>query len=95
MASIIGPLEVPYTDEARQNGVEGKIVLQVVLCGNGRVSDITVEEGMAFGMTARAIEALRKVRFQPAVKDSQPVTVIAKQVFTCAQNTCTAAASLN
>jgi TonB family protein len=89
-ASIVGPVEVAYTEEALQNKVEGKIVLQVVLCGNGRVSDITVEEGLPFGLTERAIEAMKKIQFQPAVRDSHPVTVMVKQTFTCAQRVCTA-----
>ncbi|HKR21363.1 MAG TPA: tetratricopeptide repeat protein, partial [Pyrinomonadaceae bacterium] len=93
MASIVGPIEVPYTEEAIHNNAEGKIILSVVLCGNGRVSDITVKQGLAFGLTERAIEAMRKIQFQPAVKDSQPVTVIVEQAFTCTQRVCTAVAS--
>jgi TonB family protein len=93
MAAIVGSVEFAYTDEARQNKVEGKIILQVVFCANGRVSDITVEDGLPFGLTERAIETVRKLRFAPALKDSQPVTVITKQVFTCAQNICSAVAS--
>ena len=93
MASIIGPIEVAYTEEAVQNKVEGRIVLQVVLCGNGRISDITVEERLPFGLTERTIEAMRKIQFQPAIKDSTPVTVIVKQAFTCAQSKCTAVTS--
>ncbi len=88
MASIIGLLEFPYTDEAIQNNVEGKIVLKAVLCGNGRVSDISVEERLPFGLTERAIEALKKMQFQPAVRDSQPVSVIVSQTFYCAQRVC-------
>lgn len=90
MASITSALEVAYTEEAVQNKVEGRIVLQAVLCGNGRVSDITVEEQLPFGLTERAIEAMRKMQFQPAVKNSQPVSVIVKQVFKCAQPVCAA-----
>ena len=93
MAAIVGSLEFAYTDEARQNKVEGRIILQVVLCANGRVSDITREEVLPFGLTERAIETVRKIRFAPALKDSQPVTVITKQVFTCTQDRCTAATS--
>jgi TonB family protein len=93
MASIAGPLEVAYTEDAVLNRVEGRIVLQVVLCGNGRVSDITVEERLPFGLTERAIEAMRKIQFQPATKNSVPVTVIVKQAFNCAQRVCTAVGS--
>ena len=90
MASITGPLEVAYTEDALLNRVEGRIVLQVVLCGNGRVSDITVDERLPFGLTERAIEAMRKIQFQPALKNSVPVTVIVKQAFNCTQRVCTA-----
>ena len=90
MPAIVGSLEFAYTDEARQNNVEGKIILQVIFCANGRISDITVEGGLPFGLTERAKETMRKIRFAPALKDSQPVTVITKQVFTCKENMCTA-----
>lgn len=82
--------QVPYTAEAVQNKVEGKIVLQLVVCSNGRVSDITIIEPLAFGLTDRAIEAIRKVRFQPALLGTQPVSVMTKQTFACTQQVCTA-----
>ncbi|HEU4833104.1 MAG TPA: TonB family protein [Pyrinomonadaceae bacterium] len=89
MALLNDPLEVAYTADAVQNKVEGKIVLQFVVCSNGRVSDITIEEPLPYGLTERAIEAIRKVRFQPALLGTQPVSVITKQTFACAQQACT------
>ena len=83
-------LQVPYTDEAAQNKVEGKIVLRFVVCSDGRVSDISIDEQLSFGLTERTIEAIRKVRFQPALLGTQPVSVKTKQTFTCAQQVCTA-----
>ena len=90
MAFLKEQLLVPYTDEAVQNKVEGKIVLQFVVCSNGRVSDITIDEQLSFGLTERAIVAIRKVRFQPALLGTQPVSVMTKQTFACAQQVCTA-----
>ncbi len=90
MAFIREQLQVPYTPEAVQNKVEGKIVLQLVVCSNGRVSDITIDELLPFGLTERAIEAIRKVRFQPALLGTQPVSVMTKQTFSCARQLCTA-----
>jgi protein TonB len=81
---------VSYTADAVQNKVEGKIILQLVVCSDGRVSDISVDEPLPFGLTERAIEAIRKVRFQPALLGTQPVSVITKQTFACAQQVCTA-----
>jgi TonB family protein len=83
-------LQVPYTPEATQNNVEGKIILQLVVCSNGRVSDISIEESLPFGLTTRAIDAIKKVQFQPAVLGTVPVSVLTKQTFTCAQQVCTA-----
>jgi len=90
MAFLKEQLLVPYTDEAVQNKVEGKIVLQFVVCSNGRVSDITIDEQLSFGLTERAIVAIRKVRFQPALLGTQPVSVMTKQTFACAPQVCTA-----
>jgi tetratricopeptide (TPR) repeat protein len=90
MASFTSELQTSYSEEAVQNNVKGRIVLQVVLCGNGRVSDITVEERLPFGLTERTIEVMRKAQFQPAELDSKPVTVIIKQEFVCDAGTCKA-----
>jgi tetratricopeptide (TPR) repeat protein len=90
MASYVGELQASYGEEALQNNVQGKIVLQVVLCGNGRVSDITVEERLPFGLTERTIEVMKKAQFQPAELNSKPVTVMIKQEFVCAGGVCKA-----
>ncbi len=89
MALLKDQLQVPYTTDAVQNKVEGKIVLQFVVCSNGSVSDIRIDESLPFGMTERAIEAIRKVHFQPALLGTQPVSVITKQTFACAEQACT------
>ncbi len=90
MASMKEQVQVPYTAEAVQNKVEGKIVLQFVICSNGRVSDIRTDEVLPFGLTERAIEAIKNVRFEPALLGTQPVSVKTKQTFTCTQQVCTA-----
>ena len=89
MPVILGNPQISYTDEASQNKVEGKIVLQVVLCGDGRVSEITVLEQLPFGLTDRVVEAMRKVQFQPAMLESKPVSMMIKQTVVCAQAVCT------
>jgi TonB family protein len=88
MASLNEQLEVAYTADAVQNKVEGKIVLEFVVCSNGRVSEIRVDESLPFGLTERAIEAIKKVHFQPALLGTQPVSVITKQTFACAGQVC-------
>jgi TonB family protein len=89
MAVLKEQLQVSYPTDAVQNKVEGKIVLQLVVCSNGGVSDIRIDESLPFGLTERAVEAIRKVHYQPALLGTQPVSVITKQTFACAQQICT------
>jgi TonB family protein len=69
------------TDEAIANGVRGQVVLSAVLCRTGRVTDIQVIEGLPFGVTERAVEAVRRATFSPAEKDGRPVSVATRFVF--------------
>jgi TonB family protein len=64
-----------YTREAKDNKVEGTVVLNVVFGANGQIGDIKVIRGLPDGLTQKAVEAASKIRFEPAVKDGQPVSV--------------------
>ncbi len=45
-----------------------------VLNRAGEVTDIKVEAGLPHGLTTKAAEAAKKIRFQPAQKDGRPVS---------------------
>ncbi len=64
-----------YTQEARDNNVEGIVTLSVVFGADGQISGVRVVRGLPHGLTEKAIEAARKIRFKPAMKDGQPVSV--------------------
>jgi TonB family protein len=64
-----------YTKDARDNGIEGTVVLNVVFRAEGRITNIRVVRGLPDGLTEKAIEAAQKTRFNPAVKDGVPVSV--------------------
>jgi TonB family protein len=64
-----------YTEEARQNKIQGSVLLQVVFNINGLVTDIKVIRGLPDGLTEKAIEVAKKIRFNPAVKNGAPVSV--------------------
>src|SRR5262245_35829084 len=70
-----------YTQEAKDNKVEGMVVLSVVFGAHGQIGDIRVIEGLPHGLTQKAIEAASKIRFEPAMKDGQPVSVRGKLEF--------------
>ncbi|MGH9840336.1 MAG: TonB family protein [Blastocatellia bacterium] len=64
-----------YTEEARQNKVQGVVMLSVIFTADGQIANIRTVRGLPDGLTEKAIEAARKIRFQPAVKNGQPVSV--------------------
>ncbi len=63
MALLKDQLQVAYTTDAVQNKVEGKIVLQLVVCSNGRVSDIRIDESLPFGLTELSHRGDQKSEF--------------------------------
>jgi TonB family protein len=65
--------EPGYTEEAKQNNVEGVVRLKAVLCPAGKVLDISVVEGLPDGLTEEAIKAARGIRFRPAERKGKPV----------------------
>ncbi len=64
-----------YTDEARQAKKQGTCVLSMIVDAQGHPRDIRVVRGLGFGLDAKAIDAVREWRFQPAAKDGNPVNV--------------------
>jgi periplasmic protein TonB len=64
-----------YTQEARNAKTEGTCVLWMIVDQQGHPRDIRVVRGLGYGLDARAIEAVKQWRFQPALKDGQPVNV--------------------
>lgn len=64
-----------YTEEARTAKTQGTCVLWLIVDQQGHPRDIKVVRGLGNGLDAKAIEAVKQWRFQPAVKDGQPVNV--------------------
>jgi TonB family protein len=71
-----------YTEEAKNQGVQGTVVLQVVFQANGAIGGVKVIRGLPYGLTESAIGAARKIKFEPAVKDGKPVSVRGSLEFT-------------
>jgi periplasmic protein TonB len=64
-----------YTEEARNAKTQGTCVLWLIVDQQGNPRDIRVVRGLGFGLDARAIDAVKQWRFQPALKDGRPVNV--------------------
>jgi len=74
-AQLLARPKAQYTDAARQNNVQGTVVLRVILSADGSVGSISAIRGLPNGLTEQAIAAARGIRFVPAKKDGRPVSV--------------------
>jgi TonB family protein len=64
-----------YTEEARVSKTQGKCILWLIVDETGHPRNIRVVHGLGYGLDAKAVEAVQRWRFQPAMKDGRPVNV--------------------
>ena len=74
-ARIVKMSEPGYTKAAGKNRTTGTVVLKTVFAKNGEVQNIRVISGLPDGLTEEAIEAAKKIKFKPAMKDGKPVSM--------------------
>lgn len=55
-----------WTEEARRNRIQGRVVLSATFGADGIVRDIRVVRGLGYGLDEKAIEAAKKIQFIPA-----------------------------
>jgi TonB family protein len=56
------------TQESRDRGISGTVRLRAIFAADGSVKDILVIEGLEAGLSWKAVEAARAIRFKPATK---------------------------
>jgi protein TonB len=67
--------EPEYSDEARKMKHEGTVILSIIVDAEGRARNIHVARSLGMGLDEKAIEAVKKWKFEPGKKDGQPVAV--------------------
>lgn len=63
-----------YTNEAKSGGIQGVVVLRVEFKADGTIGDIQPIRGLPRGLTEKAIEAARLIKFEPEMVDGQPTS---------------------
>ena len=80
---IISKAKADYTDLARTNQIQGKVILRVAFLADGTIGNIAVIESLTDGLTEQAIEAAKKIEFKPAIaQDGRPVSVTRQVQYT-------------
>lgn len=65
----------PDFSSADSDRPTGTVILKAVFAKTGRVENITVVKGLPNGMTEKCIEAAKKIKFIPAMKDGHKVSM--------------------
>ncbi|MGP0072079.1 MAG: TonB family protein [Bryobacteraceae bacterium] len=71
-----------YDEASRRAGIEGTVMLYVVIDSSGTASDIEVFRPLGPGLDAAAIQSVRQWRFAPAMKENQPTAIATVMALT-------------
>ncbi len=64
-----------YSDKARRSRIQGTVQLKVIVAPDGKAHDITVTQGLGYGLDEQAVKSVKKWRFDPALRNGEPVPV--------------------
>ena len=71
---VLNWTDPPYPEQARQQGVEGTVVLRLTVGADGTPSDVRVSRSSGHAaLDEAAIAHVRRARFSPALKDGKAV----------------------
>lgn len=56
-----------FSDEARRAKYEGTVVVTLIVDANGNPQDVHVSRSLGMGLDEKAIEAVQKWKFKPAI----------------------------
>jgi TonB family protein len=65
-----------YTKSAFDRGVEGRVVLKVIIRKDGSIGPVRVDQSLDDELDAAAAEAIRKWQFDPAKVKGEPINVL-------------------
>lgn len=73
-ARVLSKPAPSYSARARKYSVQGTVLLQAVFAKSGEVTNIRILKGLPQGLSQKAIEAARQIKFIPATKDGHQVS---------------------
>jgi protein TonB len=75
MPSVQVKAKINYPPSAKKIGLEGVVVLSVLIDEKGAVRDASVLEGLTDDMDAEALRAIKEYKFSPARIEQDAVAV--------------------
>ena len=75
MPRVVEAVEARYPEEARERGLSGPVLVGLELDADGNVLSAEIEQGLGPLLDDAALEAARRLRFSPAIRNGEPVAV--------------------
>jgi TonB family protein len=69
-------VEALFTDEARRKKIQGICVVSMIVDAQGKPQNPRVVRSLGYGLEEKAIQAVKKYKFKPAMKNGVPVPVM-------------------
>ena len=79
---VLSKPPVQYTPEARQQKIQGDVVLRVTFTANGQVVVQNVVHGLGYGLDEEARRVAQLIRFRPATRNGLPVDLTTNIIIT-------------
>jgi TonB family protein len=73
---LLSETEPEYTPEPRDARISGVVEMLIAVKTDGTVEFRDFKKTLGFGLDQKAVDAVRKWKFQPAMKDGQPVSTL-------------------
>lgn len=67
--------KIKYPEEAKRNGIEGRVFIQAFIDETGNVADAKVIKVVGHGLDEAALEAVKQTKFTPGKQKGEPVKV--------------------
>ncbi len=68
--------EAEFSDEARRAKYQGAVMVTIIVDSRGMPQNPRIVRALGMGLDEKALEAVRRYRFKPAMKDGKPVPVV-------------------
>jgi protein TonB len=72
---VLRRVQPVYTEMGRRTRTQGVVIVEAIIDGTGRVTDVRVIKPLPMGLSESAVEAVRQWRFEPATLNGRPLSV--------------------
>jgi protein TonB len=81
MPELKSDVRIPYPPESRKRGIQGAVIMNLLIDESGKVRETTLVEGPHPELNTAAMEAAKGFQFTPAMIQKKPVAVRIRYIY--------------